>query len=59
MDSLWQLSAYRVTAEWGAIPLNFEFAAAAEPRGSTPECVYNTPDFAGEDSWMFDHCSAR
>jgi len=39
--------AYWVTAECRAIPLNFEFAAAAEPRGSTPECVYNTPDFGG------------
>ncbi len=28
--------AYWVTAECRAIPLNFEFAAAAEPRGSTP-----------------------
>src|SRR6266536_576791 len=39
--------AYWVTAECRAIPLNFDFAAAAEPRGSTPECVYNTPDFGG------------
>ena len=28
------------------------------PRGSAPECVYNTPD-SGDDSWMFDRYSAR